>query len=289
MLSLFFCPKPFTGEINIIQRNAIGSWKMLRPEPEISLIGDEADTHEVCREFGIRHIPEVERNEYGTPLVSSIFKEAQKKVSCNIFCYINADIILTQDFIEAVALVKKWSNRFLMIGRRRNVNIAERVNFDDPDWVSRIKSHAKHNGTLYSPKGIDYFVFTRGVFTDVLPFAIGRASWDCWLVYHARYSKIPVIDATQKIWAIHQNHEYAIEAVKDGDWNWDQKEIRRNFELAKGSFRDIGNATHKIRNNRICKKNLYLYVEPALFSFKKIAKKVKTYFINNGKNKIFLQ
>lgn len=64
MLTIFSCPKPFRGHINIIQRNAIRSWTLLQARPEIILIGNEEGTAEVCKEFGLRHIPDVERNEY---------------------------------------------------------------------------------------------------------------------------------------------------------------------------------------------------------------------------------
>jgi hypothetical protein len=69
MLTIFACPKPFTDpHIAIIQRNAITSWTLLRPRPEIILFGDEPGVTEICKELGLRHVGEVERNEYGTPL-----------------------------------------------------------------------------------------------------------------------------------------------------------------------------------------------------------------------------
>ncbi len=67
MLTLFAIPKAFRGHINTIQRNAIKSWTLLNPKPEIILLGDDEGTAEVAQEFGLIHIPEVDRNEYGTP------------------------------------------------------------------------------------------------------------------------------------------------------------------------------------------------------------------------------
>lgn len=284
MLSLFFCPKPFNGKIKATQRNAIKSWKALRPEPEIILVGNDPGSEEACRDFGIAHIPEVERNEYGTPLVSSIFKEAQEKAPGNILCYVNADIILTQDFVEAVELARKWSDKFLMVGRRTDVDIAEEVDFNDSGWARKIESYVQQNGTLHSATGIDYFIFTKGVFTDILPFGIGRASWDCWLVYQARQANLPVIEGTGKILAIHQNHEYAVKALKGGGWNLEQQEVKKNFDLSKGLFRDISNATHIIRRNRVRRKNLYLLAEPLIFGLQGLKKSIKAYLMDNGKD-----
>ncbi len=50
MLTIFSCHKAFHGHFNTIQRNAIKSWTLLRPKPEIFLIGDDEGTAEVCRE-----------------------------------------------------------------------------------------------------------------------------------------------------------------------------------------------------------------------------------------------
>jgi len=41
-ITIFTAPKPFSDpHINIIQRNAVRSWKMLGPDAEVLLIGDE--------------------------------------------------------------------------------------------------------------------------------------------------------------------------------------------------------------------------------------------------------
>jgi len=80
MLTIFSVPKPFHGRIGVIQTNAIRSWVLLRPACEVILFGNEEGTAEIASRFGIRHIPDVERNEYGTPLVSSVFSTAAPSV-----------------------------------------------------------------------------------------------------------------------------------------------------------------------------------------------------------------
>ena len=76
-MTLFTIPKAFKGHIDVIQRNAIQSWVRLHPEIEIILFGSDEGTAEVAREFGLRHVPDVERNEFGTYLVNSVFNKAQ--------------------------------------------------------------------------------------------------------------------------------------------------------------------------------------------------------------------
>src|SRR4030042_6729586 len=98
MITFFACPKACIGHIDIIQRNAIGSWTLLRPKPEIILMGTDKGVAEICQELGLIHIAEIDKNEYGTPLVSSIFEVAQEIAAYPIVCYINSDILLMSDF-----------------------------------------------------------------------------------------------------------------------------------------------------------------------------------------------
>src|ERR1041384_2312036 len=102
MLTLYTIPKPFRDHIGVIQRNAIHSWTRLRPRCEIILFGDDAGVAAAAAELGVRHVPAIARNEYGTPLVSDVFAQAQRLATHELLCYINADIILTGDFLPAV-------------------------------------------------------------------------------------------------------------------------------------------------------------------------------------------
>jgi len=243
MLTLFSTPKPFRGDIETIQRNAIQSWLKLRPKCEIILFGDDEGTDEVAAEFGIKHISEVVRNEFGTPLLNSLFEKAQKISNYQLMAYVNADIILMNDFLEAIERIQKDS--FLMVGQRWDIELKDTLKFDDPDWELHLKETVKERGILHAPTGIDYFVFPRGLFKDIPPFAIGRTAWDNWLVYQARVLGAAVIDATQVIMAVHPNHGYA--HIPDGrEGAWKGPEAKRNLELAGGSEHvfTIEDATH---------------------------------------------
>ena len=65
MLTLFSTAKPFLGHSGIIQRNALQSWKLLHPDVEVILFGDDEGAAEVARELGIRHEPQVDRHPLG--------------------------------------------------------------------------------------------------------------------------------------------------------------------------------------------------------------------------------
>lgn len=231
MLTMFTVPKPFNGHIGLIQTNAIQSWLSLHPEIEVFLLGSEEGTAEIASSLGLRHIPNVECNEYNTPIVSSIFRLAQNAASYQLVCYVNADIILMSDFLPALQSVKLES--FLMVGQRWDLELNEAIDFNDAQWESKLRGLVAQYGKLHSAKGIDYFIFNRGLYDSVPPFALGRTAWDNWLVYRARFMRIPVIDATKVITAVHQNHDYGhLSGSKAGVFKGPEAE--RNRELLGG-------------------------------------------------------
>jgi len=229
MLTIFSCPKPFTNpHINIIQRNAIKSWTLLKPKPEIILLGNDEGVSEICREFNLIHIPEIERNEYGTPLLNSIFSEAEKAASHQLMCYINADIILMSDFMKAIEVViNQMKPPFLLIGRRWDLEITELLSFESED---DLRCLLREKGKLYPPTGLDYFVFTKGLFGEIPPFAIGRLVFDNWLIWRAKSKGVPVVDLTPQNPVIHQAHDYS--HIKNLDKSrFINSEIERNRKL----------------------------------------------------------
>lgn len=211
MLTLFTTPRPFKGHFNIIQRNAIQSWTMLEPRPEIIILDNVEGALEIASEFGLRHIPVVERNRYGTPLVSSLFELAQTHARYSLVCYLNADIILLSDFIHTGQEIMRLmqGSSFLLIGRRQNVCLETLWDFAKEDWEERIKAYALKNGYPESAAATDYFVFPKDIAWNIPPFGIGRGAWDGWFLYNACAMKIPVIDATSLITVLHQQHDYS--------------------------------------------------------------------------------
>lgn len=233
MLTLFTMPKPFKGHIGMIQRNAIGSWKRLNPHCEVILIGNEEGTAEVAQELGVRHIPEVARNEYGTPLLNDIFERTKQWASYSLLCYVNCDIILGSEFIRAVEKVSRWRRRFLMIGECWNLDVAESLSFDQPDWEKRLQCSMQQSGRPRGPWAVDYFVFSRRLYKHIPPFAIGRAYFDNWLIWKARAQWAAVVDATQVVLAVHQNHDYS-HVTGGKTWTLQGEEAKQNFALAGG-------------------------------------------------------
>jgi hypothetical protein len=233
LLTLFTIPKPFEGHIGTIQRNAVASWRRLHPQCELLLFGDEEGTKQVAEEYDTEYLPEVERNQFGTPIVSSLFKQAAARARYSTLCYINADIILMSDFVQAFKLVEGLGS-FLMVGRRWDLDIDASLDLQDRGWEEALRSLVEQQGALHPPTGIDYFVFNRGLWGDSIPpFAVGRTAWDNWFIYQARKSQASIIDATEAVMAVHQNHAYNPALLKhDGRGDWRGPEVPRNMELA---------------------------------------------------------
>jgi hypothetical protein len=210
MLTLFSTAKPFVGHSNIIQRNALKSWTLLHPNAEVILFGDELGAAEVCRDLGIRHEPQVLRNEHGTKYLNYIFDKACDLSRHKFLCYANCDIMLMPDFLVGLDLVVKAHSEFLMNGRRWDIDIAELWDFSQPDWAQKLRLLALLKGKRNSPNTVDYFCFSRDLYYKKMPpFLIGRIFWDTWLTWFARASNTPLIDASKVVVAVHQNHDYA--------------------------------------------------------------------------------
>ena len=231
MLSIFAIPKPFQGEFNIIQRNAIKSWTLLLPKCEIILFGDEEGTKEIAKEFGTLYLPEVKKNEFSTPFANDIFEKAQKIAKNDILCYVNADIILMSDFLKAVEKLKNEEN-FLMVGQRWDFDLKEKIDFKNPEWEKKLKERILKEGKLHPETGIDYFIFKKGLFNNIPSFTL-RTVWDNWLLYSAWKNKAKIIDATKEVTIIHQNHSYFTKDGRKFD-PWRTKEAKRNLKLAGG-------------------------------------------------------
>src|SRR5580704_13506231 len=125
MITFFSTPKPFAGHIEVIQRNAILSWKRAYPEADIILIGDDLGTAKVCRELGLVHVKKVNRNQFGTKYLASVYDSAQEMARHGLLCYVNCDIVLMDDFRTAVGVVARARDKFLMAGRRWDVDLRD--------------------------------------------------------------------------------------------------------------------------------------------------------------------
>ncbi|MBN2272084.1 MAG: hypothetical protein JXN61_15830 [Sedimentisphaerales bacterium] len=241
-ITVFAMPKAFRGVFATIQRNAIGSWMQLRRRPEIILLGNDPGVAEFSRINGLRHIPGVRCNEFGTPLLNALFSTAQAAASNEICVYVNADIILMDDFAEAIESSARRFNQFLMIGRRWDIDISQEIDFGEATWRQRLTERVKGEGTHHAPTGIDYFAFKKGLWPEIPPMALGRNVWDNWLAREPLLAGRPVIDASGAVTIVHQNHDFSHIAGGKRSASF-RIEQQRNIELA-GNDRFLAFTSH---------------------------------------------
>jgi hypothetical protein len=250
-LTIFSAPKPFTDpHIAIIQRNAIQSWLHL-PEVEVLLIGEEIGLAETAVEFGIKHLPDISRNPEGTPLANSIFTLAREASDSPVLAYVNADILLTSDFVAAARRMSEFCQKYLLVGQRWDLEVTEALDFSG-DWDARLHAEAIERGELHRPLGSDYFIYPRECFSDMPAFAIGRAGWDNWMIYMARKKGWAAVDATPSIMIVHQNHDYG--HLPGGQPHYRLPETYENIRLAGG--REITRFTLLDTNKLLVKNQL---------------------------------
>jgi hypothetical protein len=249
MLTFFTTAKPFKGHSAVIQRNALKSWKLLHPDAEVILFGNDEGVAEVCQELGLRHEPCMEDGVEKTRRADFMFRRAQEIARHDVLCYANCDIVLMSDFREALSRVSAVHSRFLMVGRRWDTEIREAIDFEAGHWEDQVRKRALKEGRQRDGWWIDYFAFSRGVYGEDFPaLVVGRIRWDNWMVWKALENGHPVVDASPVVVAVHQNHDYSHHPQgKQGVW--EDAEAQRNLVEAGGAGcqRRIGDATQVLR------------------------------------------
>lgn len=244
-LTLFALPKAFHAPFDVIQENALRSWSALSPSPEILLFGNDAGTAEAAKRFSVRHIPEIARNNLGTPLVDYLFRTATAHTNTPYQGYINADIILDPSLPALLEIIYSKHPHALIVSRRWDIDLHDALDFSSPQTFAKLAKHARTEGSLYTHLGMDVFIFPRGALDHMPPFSIGwpGAKYDNWMIYAARRHRLPVVDITDAITLVHQNHptgsgQFSAEKARE---HW----INLDHLGGHGCCFDILDATHQ--------------------------------------------
>ncbi len=214
----------------MIQRNAIKSWTLL-PDVEVILLGEETGLAEAAKELGVKYLPNVARNDSGTPLISSMFQLARENSNSELLCIINADMVLMPDFVEAAKQVKSQKSNFVLLSQRWDYDITSPIDFA-AGWESQLRESVREQNQLHRPAGSDFFLFPKSCYQDIPNFIIGRAGWDNWMIYKARKEGWPVIDCTPSVMIVHQNHDYS--HLPGGKPHYEHPDTNENIRLAGG-------------------------------------------------------
>lgn len=184
----------------IHQRNALRSWRALDPDVEIIVFGLSEGGEEICAEVGAICEPNIQA-EGRLPILSDMFSKAQKMASHNLVCYVNADIILPNNWLGWVQHMH-GIKEYLAVGYRTDVLVDQELDYSIDRDVLKLK------GILHSAAGIDYFAFPKAIHWDMPNFVVGRPGWDNWLLWKARRSNIPLVDISSVYSVFHQDHDW---------------------------------------------------------------------------------
>lgn len=230
MITIFTIPKPFAGRTSVIQRNALRSWVRLDVGAEVIAFAEGPEVARPIEALGVHAVGDIALTDLGTPLVSDAFDKACLLAKNDILCYSNCDIIFTPELAQAAAEARKRFHSYVLVGQRTDLEIEADIDFAD-GWERNVREQALRKGRLHPPQGIDYFVFSRDVWRGGPPFAVGRPLWDNWFIYDCRSRRIPVIDASDAVLAVHQTHGY--EHVPSGErGTYEGPEAAHNRALA---------------------------------------------------------
>jgi len=75
------------------------------------------------------------------------------------------------DLIDAALQVSSRLDRFVMLGRRWDVDIDAEMDFSD-GWEGRLRAAVEATGRLHRPAGSDFFVFPRSCYATIPDFAV---------------------------------------------------------------------------------------------------------------------
>lgn len=226
-VTLFAIPKPFTGISEIIQENALRSWTRL-PNVDVIVFGRDEGVEEAAARYGLQHDPDIEYSSMGTPLLSSAFAAARRMSDAPTLCYVNADIMLFEDFLRTAGSVSL--PEALIVARRRNVDVREVLEVASDPAREAFLAEARRAAILENPFGSDVFLFPRHIDWGMPRFAVGRPAWDNWLMFRALAMKIPLVDVTADTFVVHQNHDYTHVPGRRGE-QWEGPEADANRSL----------------------------------------------------------
>ena len=171
--------------------------------------------------------------EYNTrsrvPLIKDMFFRAQQISNASFYGFSNADILYDDSLLKTLHALEPCAealHRFLVVGRRTNVDVRK---LPDPHLFTPADvKQALHSPSaqLFWPDVQDYFFIFRNdfIWSELPDLVVGRPGFDNFVVAKAWRSRLPVIDATLTLSALHQTDQHGNQAWKrrgDASLNWD--------------------------------------------------------------------
>jgi len=255
MITIFSTPKDFNGEFDIIQKNAMSSWRAISEDIEIIIMGEAIGANEVAESINAMYIANVPVSFNGTPTIPGLFESAENNGNHDVYCFLNSDIILEPNFLTTIQSIYLNMKKFLVVGYRFNIDVKSSIDFSNQSESKLFFDRAQSKAVKGISSAIDIFCFTKGVFQKIPQFTVGRPGFDNWLLWKARRNLVPVIDITSTTKIFHQNHSYNFKGFKEHSNILNSQEAKCNKKLLGDHALTLNDANWILKLGKIRKKN----------------------------------
>ena len=214
-LTIWAVPRPFVGIFDIIQRNAVWSWKRLGAQ--VFYVGVEHECAVEAEQLGIPWYP-CRTTAAGVPVVSDALRVADLHAEHPLRVYSNSDTLFMDDLPGALIATAARFPKFVGVGLRTDVQVTTIMG--DPAEIGA----AWDTGKLSNTSAVDYFAYQgEGLWAGIPDFAVGRAAYDNWMARWPLAHDVPLVDLTAAVHMMHQWHD-----ERPGR-TWDEIEVNRSM------------------------------------------------------------
>jgi hypothetical protein len=241
VITFFTTTKDFRGRAAVQQVNAIRSWRASASRAEVVVFGECEGVKEARERLGFAHVPEVETSDQGTPYINDMFDRIGRIAAHDICCYVNSDILLSPRFAKSLAAIHGMARAgYLVAGQRLDLDLEQEIRVG-PGWETDLEALCFLSGRIHPPTGSDFFAFPKGQYRkeDMPALLVGRGGWDLWMIADGRRRKLKVIDLSQEVLVVHQNHDYSHRKVAFTGYPGDGEALWNVEFLPRGDKQDL--------------------------------------------------
>jgi len=207
-LTFFTIPQAFDNQSNLMQWQAIKSWTLLNPKPDIFLLGNAPGVAAIANELGLYHIPNVDQNSS----ISDIAKWLDRIINNTILVYLNPSVILTEGFTQTIQYVD--NAHFLLTGQYRTLQMEGLIDFNDTQWPHQLRITADKQAMPQGQLQNVYLVFTKQLLKQLFVLDPNvEYSFEKQLFYAALRKYYPIIDGSSIITPFLQTNKQPIQKV----------------------------------------------------------------------------
>ena len=185
--------------------------------------------------------------------------EAKRLFAANHYGYINADILFSPALFPALSLVAaepSIEKSYLIAGRVYDVHYSDlNLNFTSVESFDMSLKRLRKRHGLRNPNSADLFVFSREFpVTRMAEAVIGRRKIDSYVMFFSTIRRIPLIDCSAGVLAVHQGRDTYNDhsRARDNDYYYNSQfysdAMQRLANLARASFR-IGGGCAGLRRS----------------------------------------